>query len=83
MKKLNKLDTYRRISKVHVIKCLKAKNDLEAIKSFNEATELKHELEQIKGEGELEQLIDMIRNWAGNNPIVTDVEVDQLIRIVK
>ena len=77
---MNKLDTYRRISKILAIKCNKANSEKESINSFNKATEIKHQLEQIESESDLKTLINDMNIWAGNNPIATDAEVDYLMQ---
>ncbi|MEX2336636.1 MAG: hypothetical protein WD555_05140 [Fulvivirga sp.] len=77
---MNKLDTYKRISKIHAIKCYKATTEKEAIESFNTASSLKNDLESLIAKDELGRLNDEVNNWAGNKPIANDAEVEQLMR---
>lgn len=76
---MNKLDLYKRISKIHAIKCSKTLKEAEAIASFNEATKLKDQLIKLEDEGEYQSLVNNINLWAANNPIATDKEISELI----
>jgi hypothetical protein len=75
---MSKLDTYRRISKILVIKCDKAETEKESLDSFNKATELKRLLEQIEYESGFESLQNELAKWARSNPMVTNSEVEYL-----
>lgn len=77
---MNKLELYKRISKIHAIKCSRTTTEVAAITSFNETTKFKNQLEAVSNDNELLDLINSVNIWAGSNPVASDNEIEFLMR---
>lgn len=76
---MNKLELYRRISKIHAIKCNKTLDDQVAAESTNKTHEFKIQLEGIPDENSLHELSQKVMQWSNTNPIATEQEINQLL----
>lgn len=77
---MDKLELYKRISKIHAIKCSKSTSEDAAITSFNDATKFKNQLKELNADKELQHLINSISTWAASEPVAPDNEVELLMR---
>lgn len=76
---INKHFLLRKISIIHAIKCDKAKSFQTDIDSFKRLDELK-KLVVESNDSQLTQVNIYVNSWKDTEPIVTDSEMEQLLK---
>lgn len=77
---MNRIALYRLISVIHAIKCNNTNIVFEADASFDRLLELKGILSNTSEE-QFPVFRQQVMHWAGENPIATDREINELLNL--
>jgi|AntRauTorcE11897_2_1112592.scaffolds.fasta_scaffold40942_2 hypothetical protein len=75
---MNKLYLLKKVSAVHAIKCAKSTDFDEAMKSMQKLSSLKNRIAKATEET-FEEINTAILEWAGQNPVVHESEITQVM----
>lgn len=76
---MNKHYLFRKASVIHAIKCYKTTDFNIAVQSFETLVEFKNRIQTAEDEKVLIHLNEELDTWAGQNPIATEREINELM----
>ena len=76
---MNKYFLFRKASVIHAIKCNTTADFNIAEQSFNRLSELKTQISSTEALRAFEEINGYLNDWAGENPIATEGEINKLV----